>query len=46
MLFSFVLDYAISGVQVNKDGLKLIGTHRPLVCAGDESIMDGSCSIC
>jgi hypothetical protein len=42
LLFSFVLEYAISGVQVNQDGLKLNGTHWPLVYAGDVSIVGGS----
>jgi hypothetical protein len=27
MLFNFALEYAIRRVQVNQDGLKLIGTH-------------------
>jgi len=41
-LFSFVQEYAIGGVQVNQDGLKLNGTHWPLVYAGDVSIVGGS----
>jgi hypothetical protein len=42
LLFSFVLEYVISGVQVNQDGLKLNGAHWPLVYAGDVSILGGS----
>jgi hypothetical protein len=42
LLFSSVVEYAISGVQVNQGGLKLNGTHWPLVCAGDVSIVGGS----
>ena len=30
MLFNFALGYAIKGVQVNLDGLKLNGTHQHL----------------
>jgi hypothetical protein len=35
------LQYAIRRVQANQEGLKLNGTHQPLVYA-DENILDGS----
>ena len=37
MLFHFAVEYAIRMVQVNQDGLKLNGTHQPLVYADDIS---------
>ena len=42
MLFNSALEYAIRGIQVNQDGLKLYGTHRLLVCADDVNLLEGS----
>jgi len=42
MLFNCSLEYAIRRVQVNKDGLKLNGTHRLLVYADGVNILGGS----
>ena len=42
MLFSSPTQYAIRRVQVNRNGLKLNGTHRLLVYADDVNILGGS----
>ena len=39
MFFNFVLEYAITRVQVSLDGLKLNGTHLLLVDAEDVNIL-------
>jgi len=39
--FNFALGYAIKGVQVDKEDLKLNGTHQRLVYAGDVNVLGG-----
>jgi len=42
LLFNVALQYAITRVQVNQDGLKLNGTHQFLAYADDVNILGGS----
>jgi len=42
LLFNFALDRAIRRAQVNRDGLKLNGTHHLLVYADGVNILGGS----
>jgi len=42
LLFNLALGYAISRVQVNQNGLKLIGTHQLLFYADDISVLGGN----
>jgi hypothetical protein len=42
LLFNFALEYAISRVHVNQDGLKLNGTLQLLVYADDGDLLGGS----
>ena len=42
LLFNIVVEYVIRRVQVNRNGLKLNGTHQHLVYVDDVNIKDGS----
>ena len=42
LLFNFALQYAIRGVQVNDDDLKLNSVHQLLVYSDDVKIVGGS----
>jgi len=42
LLFNFALEYTIRRVQVNRDCLKLSGTHHLLAYADDVNILGGS----
>jgi len=39
LLFNFNVEYAISRVEENQDGLKLYGTHQLLAYANDVNIL-------
>jgi len=45
LVFNFASEYAIKRVQVNRDGLKLNGTHQLLAYADDVNILGGSVHI-
>jgi len=42
LLAIFALEYAISSIQVNQNGLKLNSTHQLLVYAVDVNVLGGS----
>ena len=45
MLFNFTLEYTITRVQVNQDGLKVNGTRQIFVYADDVKILGRSVHI-
>jgi len=45
MLLNFALEYAIRRVHVNRDGLKLNGTHQLLAYSDNVNILGGSMHI-
>jgi len=42
LLFKFAFEYVVRKVQVNQEGLKLNGTHHPLVYADNANILGRS----
>jgi hypothetical protein len=42
LLFNFALEYAITRVQVNQNGLKLNGTHQVLVYVHNVNMVGGT----
>ena len=45
LLFNFALECAIGRVEVNRDGLKLNGTHQVLFYVGDANMLGESIHI-
>ena len=42
LLFEFALEFAIMGVQINQDGLKLYGTNQLVFYADDVNMLGDS----